>query len=67
MDDGIKTVMGPVQNRRPPLKTITGDIVLDRWVEHSELYSRQYVVTTIALDAIERLSVMEDLNNYREA
>ena len=69
MYDGIKTAMGPVQNKTAPLKSTTGEVITDkgqqmeRWVEHySDLYSRQNVVTTAALDAIECLPVMEELD-----
>ena len=70
MYEGIKTAMGPIQNKTAPLKSTTGEIITDkgqqmeRWVEHySELYSRQNVVTTSALDAIKCLSVMGELDN----
>ena len=66
---GIKTAMGPVQNKSAPLKSSTGEVITDkgqqmeRWVEHySDFYSRQNVVTTAALDAIECLPVMEELD-----
>jgi len=69
MYDGIKTAMGPVQNKTAPLKSTTGEVITDkvqqmeRWVEHhSDLYSRQNVVTTAAFDAIECLPVMEELD-----
>jgi len=70
MYDGIKTAMGPVQNKTAPLKSATGEVITDkgqqmeRWVEHySDLYSsRQNVVTTAALDAIECMPVMEELD-----
>ena len=61
--------MGPVQNKTAPLKSSTGEVITDkgqqmeRWVEHySDLYSRQNVVTSAALDAIECLPTMEELN-----
>ena len=69
MYDGIKKAMGPVQNKTAPLKSTTGEVITDkgqqmeRWVErYSDLYSRQNVVTTAALDAIECLPVMEELD-----
>ena len=69
MYDGIKTAMGPVQNKTAPLKSSTGEVITDkgqqmeRWVEHySDLYSRQNVVTSAALDAIECLPTMEELD-----
>ena len=69
MYDGIKTAMGPVQNKTAPLKSSTGEVITDkgqqmeRWVEHyADLYSRQNVVTSAALDAIECLPTMEELD-----
>ncbi|XP_063595337.1 uncharacterized protein LOC134772300 [Penaeus indicus] len=69
MYNGIKMTMGPAQNKTAPLKSTTGEIITDkgqqmqRWVEHySELYSRQNVVTSAALNAIERLPVLEELD-----
>ena len=69
MYDGIKTAMGPVQNKTAPLKSTTGEVITDkvqqmeRWVEHhSDLYSRQNVVTTAAFDAVECLPVIEELD-----
>ena len=61
--------MGPVQNKMAPLKSSTGEVITDKgqqmekWVEHySDLYSRQNVVTSAALDAIECLPTMEELD-----
>ena len=69
MYDGIKTAMGPVQNKTAPLKSSTGEVItnkgqqMERWVEHySDLYSRQTVVTSAALDAIECQPNMEELD-----
>ena len=69
MYDGIKTAMGPVQNKTAPLKSSNGEDITDkgqqmeRWVEHySDLYSRQNVVTSAALDASECLPTMEELD-----
>ena len=69
MYDGIKTAMGPVQNKTAPLKSSTGEVITDkgqqmeRWVEHyADLYSRQNVVTSAALDAFECLPTMEELD-----
>ena len=69
MYDGIKTAMGPVQNKTAPLKSSTGEDITDKgrqmekWVEHySDLYSRQNVVTSAALDATECLPTMEELD-----
>ena len=70
MYEGIKTAMGPTQNKTAPLKSTTGEVITDkgqqmeRWVEHySELYSRQNAVTTSALDAMKCLPVMGELDN----
>lgn len=69
MYEGIKQATGPTQNRTAPLKSATGEIINDRdqqmnrWVEHySELYSRENLVSVEALDAIECLPIMEDLD-----
>ena len=69
MYDGIKTAMGPVQNKTAPLKSTIREVITDkgqqmeRWVGHySDLYSRQNVVTTAALDAIKCLPVMVELD-----
>ena len=69
MYNGIRTAMGPAQNKTAPLKSTTGEVITDkgqqmeRWVEHySDLYSRQNVVTTAALDAIECLPAIEELD-----
>ena len=68
--EGIKTAMGPTQNKTAPLKSTTGEVITDkgqqmeRWVEHySELYSRQNVVTTSALDGIKCLNDMGEFDN----
>ena len=69
MYEGIRMAMGPVQNKTAPLKSTTGEVITDkgkqmaRWVEHyTNLYSKQNVVTTTALDAIECLPVMQELD-----
>ena len=69
MYDGIKTALGPTQSKTAPLKSTTGEVITDqgqqmnRWVEHySELYSRENTVTPSALDSIESLPVMEELD-----
>ena len=69
MYDGIKTALGPTQNKTAPLKSTTGEAITDqaeqmnRWVEHySELYSRENMVTPSALDSIESLPTMEELD-----
>ena len=69
MYNGIRTAMGPAQNKTAPLKSITGEVITDkgkqmeRWVEHySDLYCRQNVVTTAALDAIDCVPAIEELD-----
>ncbi|XP_076031941.1 uncharacterized protein LOC143019846 [Oratosquilla oratoria] len=67
--EGIKTALGPPQSKTAPLKTTSGEVItdkgkqMDRWVEHySELYSRENPVAPSALDAIEPLAIMEELD-----
>ncbi|XP_076054514.1 uncharacterized protein LOC143033215 [Oratosquilla oratoria] len=69
MYEGIKTALGPPQCKTAPLKTTSGEVItdkgkqMDRWVEHySELYSRENTVAPSALDAIEPLAIMEELD-----
>ncbi|XP_069158045.1 uncharacterized protein [Procambarus clarkii] len=60
---------GSTQNRTAPLNSVTGEIIKDRdqqmnrWMEHySEFYSRENLVSIEALDAIECLPIMEELD-----
>ncbi|XP_066294595.1 uncharacterized protein [Branchiostoma lanceolatum] len=69
MYDGIKRALGPTQSKTAPLKSTTGEEITDkmlqmeRWVEHySDLYSRQNTVSPSALDAIECLPTMAELD-----
>ena len=69
MYDGIKKALGPTQSKTAPLKSSAGVIIteknkqMERWVEHySDLYSRQNTVTESALDAVECLPTMEELD-----
>ena len=69
MYDGIKTATHPTATKTAPLKSKTGEVImdkgkqLDRWVEHYlELYTTQNVVTDAALDALPSLPVMEELD-----
>ncbi|CAH1226359.1 CD209 [Branchiostoma lanceolatum] len=69
MYDGIKRALGPTQSKTAPLKSTTGEEITDkklqmeRWVEHySDLYSRQNTVSPSALDAIECLPTMDELD-----
>ena len=69
MYEGIKTALGPTQSKTSSLETTSGEVItdkgkqMDRWVEHySELYSKENTVVTSALDAIEPLPIMEELD-----
>ena len=69
MYEGIETALGPMQSKTAPIKTTSGEVItnkgrqMDRWVEHySELYSRDNTVAASALDAIEPLPIMEELD-----
>ena len=67
---GIKQATGKPTKKTAPLKSKTGEVITDRgkqmrrWVEHYlELYSRENSVTQEALDAIEELPVLEELDS----
>ena len=69
MYDGIKMATGPTIKKTAPLKTKSGDVITDsnkqmeRWVEHYlELYSKENNIRDQALDTIETLSVMTELD-----
>ena len=69
MYDGIKQALGPTQKKTAPLNSATGEVIQDReqqmerWVEHyTELYARENVVTEDALNAIECLPELEELD-----
>lgn len=69
MYEGIKKALGPTQSKTAPLKTICGEVITDknkkmeRWVEYySELYSRETIVVSSALDVIDSLPIMEKLD-----
>ncbi|XP_038059300.1 craniofacial development protein 2-like [Patiria miniata] len=69
MYEGIKQAIGPTQNKSALLKSATGEVIKDRdqqmnrWMEHySELYSRENLVSTEALDAVQRLPTMDNLD-----
>ena len=71
MYDGIKKALGPTQSKTAPLKTKTGVVIRDRgeqmerWKEHySELYSSQTSVSESAIDAIDQLPLMAELDNH---
>ena len=70
MYDGIKKALGPTQSKTAPLKSSSGEIITDkcqqmeRWVEHySDLYSRENTVSTAALDVIDCLPTMDELDS----
>ena len=69
MYEGIRQALGPTISKTSPLKSANGEVITDkgqqmeRWVEHySELYSRENVVTASALDAIEPLPTMTEVD-----
>ena len=70
MYDGIKKYIGPVQRMTSSLKSSTGEILtenneqMERWVEHySNLYYRQNTVSQNALDFLECLQIMDELES----
>ena len=68
MYDGIKKALGPTLNKTAPLRSSIGRVItdrghLERWVEHySDIYSRENIVSPSALDAVECLPSMEELD-----
>ena len=69
MYDGIKKALGPTLNKTAPLRSSTGEVItdrghqLERWVEqYSDIYSRENNVSPTALDAVECLPTMEELD-----
>ena len=69
MHDGIKKALGPTLYKTAPLRSSIGEVItdrghqLERWVEHySDLYSRENIVSPSALDAVECLPTMEELD-----
>lgn len=69
MYKGIKTALGSIESKTTLLKINGGEVIIDKvkqmekWVEHySELYSRETVVITPAIDPIEPLPIMEELD-----
>ena len=69
MYDGIKQALGPTQQKTALLKSATGEVIQDRkqqmerWVEHyTELYAKENVVIEDALNAIECLPELEELD-----
>ena len=69
MYKGVKKATGPSIRKTASLKSKSGEVItdkakqLDRWVEHySELYSKENVVHQSALDAIDHLPLMPELD-----
>ena len=69
MYEGIKVATGPTQSKSAPLKSSTGELIvdkgkqMDRWKEHySDLYSRPSTFSESALATIEQLSVLHELD-----
>ena len=65
----IKEALGPTLNKTAPLRSSTGEVItdrghqLERWVEHySNIYSTENIVSPSALDAVECLPTMEELD-----
>ena len=66
--DGIKKAVGPTFSKTGPLKSLTGEVIVDkskqleRWVEHySDLYDRVSTISSDALEAVESLPSMDEL------
>ena len=69
MYEGIKVATGPTQSKSAPLKSSSGELIIDkgkqmdRWKEHySDLYTRTSEVSESALAAMEQLSVLHELD-----
>ena len=69
MYDGMKKAFGPMIIKIAPLKRSSGEMITDpsqqmeRWAEHyQELYSRENIVAATAIDGIQQLDVMEELD-----
>ncbi|CAE1276208.1 unnamed protein product [Acanthosepion pharaonis] len=63
MYDGIKTAMGPVQNKTALLKSTTGEVIVDKEQQFGEMGRTLFrPLFQAALDAIECLLVMENLD-----
>ena len=70
MYDSIIKAVGLTISKSASLKFKSGDIIsdktkqLERWAEHySKLYSRENTVSQSALDAIERLTTLQELDD----
>ncbi|KAL7859606.1 hypothetical protein SRHO_G00147530 [Serrasalmus rhombeus] len=69
MFEGIKKALGPMQSKTARPKTSSGKVITDkakqmeRWAEHySEVSSRENFIVTSALDTINPLLIMEELD-----
>lgn len=69
MYECIKTALSPTQSKTAPLQTTSGEVItdkgkqMDRWLEHySGLYSKENTVVVSALDTIEPMAIMEELD-----
>ena len=70
MYDEIKQALGPCQKKKTaPINFASGEIIqnraqqMERWVEHyAELSTRENMVSLEALNAIDCLPVLEDLD-----
>ena len=69
MYDGIRKALGPTLKKTAPPRSSTGEAItdsgyqLERWVEHySDILSRENIVSPPALDAVECLPSMEELD-----
>ena len=70
MYEGIKQATGPNVKKIAPLKSKTGEIITDgrkqmeRWVEHYlELYSTENTVSEEALNSIQLMPIMVELDS----
>ena len=70
MYNGIKKAIGPTISKSAPLKSKSGDMIFDKtkklekWVENcSELYPSENTVSQSALEAIERLTTLQKLDD----
>ena len=70
MYEGIKRATGPNVKKFTPLKSKTGEIITDgrkqmeRWVEHYlELYSTENTVSEEALNSIQLMAIMTELDS----
>ena len=66
---GPRKLLALASEKTAPLKSKSGEVItdkakqLDRWVEHySELYSKENIVHQSALDAIDHLPLMPELD-----